>query len=206
MPDHLTDALGQLTRARDQLIAASQIAAGAGSWEAALSLMKLAERADQLRADVPASGDGGRSKGDRAAAHGANGHAEAPRLSDRESYPKFVVREDSLVKRGLQRDRRRVYEHSVPRERYEATVEHLAGMAARGQGKHRPFTLEHVQDDLDHPRYVTYVVASFLLKTGLIKRVRKGSYDFSGPETFAADAADLWCRLESSVLTQVPRG
>jgi hypothetical protein len=194
-----------LTQARDLLLTESQHAASHGDWGTAKTLMELAERADRLREEVsgPAGLGGPTPKQEGTQPASISGELSAsPQLPLRQGYPKYLVRDDSLIKRGLQRDRRAVYEHAVPQERYEQILDRLGQLAsAFAHGKQRPFSIEQIQHGLDCPRYMTYVVVSMLLRHGLLLRARKGSYTFAAPAAFAATAAALWDQLKGADFT-----
>jgi hypothetical protein len=165
--------------------------------------MALAERVDQLRGDVAAP------EGEKLLASPEAGFGPATAIDlggvlirrppARSSYPRFWVRDDVLVKQGLQRGGVETYEHAVPRERYEQILERLTDLADdAGRARHRPFNIEKLQHELDCPRYMTYVVVSFLLQEGLLIRARKGSYTFASRSDFASNAASLWDKLKGA--------
>jgi hypothetical protein len=227
MPDplaRLTEAVQGLEKARDVLLASSQQAGGQRDWALARKLMDLAERADALREEAKAvAGGGGKSEAAPEVPREAAGsplHKRCPRCGyaevwqrartcekcgydyraeKRGGFPKFGVRGGMLVKKGLQRDGRSVYEHAVPQDKFEKLVARLGTLAAGRDGhRQKEFTVDDVQRGLDCPKYMTYVAVSLLLREGLLIRARKGAYLFAAPGDFASEAAGLWGRLQNA--------
>jgi hypothetical protein len=198
----LPEVVSLLTRALDQLLGESQQAASEGNWKRAKVLMELAERTDRLREEVTANAGEGQTMTrladvEQETANDTEPDRLVPQTPKRSVYPKYRVRDDILIKQGLQRSGREVYEHSVTRERFDEIVARLANMAALpAQRKPRLFSIEDVQKELDCPRYMTYVVVSLLTSTGLVVRARKGSYRFSDPVNFRSAVNALWERLK----------
>lgn len=197
----LSEAVTSLAKIRNQLRSASQHAASGGDWGKAKLMMDLAERADGLREELsvhvtenpqPMATEATELPGEVDIAQ-ESAKAEPPA---RGKYPRYWVGGGALTKQGLQRDGRDTYEHAVPRERFDEIAGHLADMAAAARIKQRQFTIDQVQQLLDCPRYMTYVVVSLLVSAGLVVRARKGSYRFSDPDTFRLAVKDLWDRLE----------
>ncbi len=196
----LNEALRRLEQARDFLVRSSQEASGGREWARARRLVDLAEYTDRLRAEVEAlRSDGDASDASEALSEGMPPRGErlaVPAGSGKArpaGYPRFWVRDDVLVKQGLQRDGRNVYEHAVPRERFENILERLAKLAHQ---RTKEFSIDDVQQALDCPVYMTYVVVSLLVREGLVRRARKGAYGFPAPDEFPAQAAGLWPKLQ----------
>ncbi len=198
MSSPLTEAVAFLTRARDLLLGQSQSAGGQGNWATAKSLIDLAERADRLREEIPAlrmSREGHRPKEESEQESTAAEDGATDQTTAQNGYPKYFVRGNNLVKRGLQRSGQDVYEHAVPQDWYEQIFDRLVQMT-KAPGKQHPFSIDQVQKGMDCPRYMTYVVVSLLLRVGLIVRARKGSYTFAQPTRFAGQAGALWEQLK----------
>jgi hypothetical protein len=211
-----------LQKVRDALLAGSQQAGGQGDWALARKLIDLAERADALRQETMALA-GGAGKAEAAPETPGEaarrpmpqrcpgcGYAEvSPRArtcakcghdfggEKRGGFPRFSVRGGMLVKKGLQRDGRSVYEHAVPQDKFDQILARLAALAA-GRDEHRQkgFTVDDVQRGLDCPKYMTYVVVSLMLREGLLVRPRKGAYLFAAPGEFSSEAGGLWGDLQ----------
>jgi hypothetical protein len=201
MPDSLAEAVEFLERARDCLVRQSQQIAAEGDWTSVKRLIDLAERTDGLHQEIRAMTASGHTEKTRRAFTLLATPEESQTLLEpwsprkAEEYPKYRVRDGVLVKQGLQRDGKHVYEHAVPHERFTEIVSAVAAKATRG-GKQKPFTIDQVQEELDCPRYMTYVVVSLLVRQGLLVRARKGSYTLAAPSTLGFDAANLWKQLQ----------
>lgn len=200
--NRLAEIAVSLATARDGLLAAIADAAGEEDWSAPVRLVELAQHTDTVRKGVLAL-TGGRALGSARAANGS-GNAQgklATKTPRSATYPRFLVRDGLLVKQGLQRNGRDVYEHGVPRKQLDQILESVGGMAQGRKGtRHEPFSMEAVQDKLDErgglPRYMTYVVMSFLRERGLLDRLRKGAYVFTDSARFATAAGQLWQDLQ----------
>jgi hypothetical protein len=205
MGDSLADIVRNLRSARDQLLSESQQAAGQGNWARAKTFMELAERTDQLHQAILAQKFDRAQESENALEplHAPeNGEEEAAQpLASRNRYPRYLVREDVLVKQGLKRDGHDVYEHAVPHERYDDIIERLGSMASSvPQGRQRTFSIEQVQQELDCPRYMTYVVVSLLLREKHLISSRKGCYTFAAATSIRNAAAELWERLKGATI------
>lgn len=196
MGGFMNDVVGSLNRVRDLLLQESQQAASQGDWELAKKRMGQAQRADQLRDEIA-----GHSKEGPLELPGALESPEIPRGQlhvGRTGYPKYLIQDGSLIKRGLQRAGGE-YEHAVPHERFLEIRQKLSDKASEClRGRPRPFTIEQIQRDLNCPRYMTYVVVSWLLHGGLLASERKGSYRFSAPAAFADQIDALWNQLKGA--------
>ena len=187
----LNEADKSLGRVRDLLLAASQQAANRGEWDKAKDMMAWAERSDQLRAEIAGGGhathtDEGREKELEPVAAGDGTESEDAR------YPRYFLRDGSLVKQGQQRASGGVYEHMVPRDRYDQILEPLIATA---RSKKRTFSISYIQKSLDCPLYMIYAVVAMLVRQGLLYRARKGAYAFKAAETFEKDAVNIWDTL-----------
>ena len=213
----LTEAAQGLEKARDALLAGSQQAGSQRDWGLARRLVELAERADSLREEIksltgtstpqatqepPGESEPLRKRCPQCGAQD-NWHRARTCLKcgydfgarKRAGFPRFVVRNGLLVKVALQRDRRNVYEHTVPQDKFDKILARLVAMASAQSEAGEEFTVDDVQTGLDCPKYMTYVVVSLLLQKDLFVRGRKGLYRFSEPEDFPTAVAGLWSRL-----------
>jgi hypothetical protein len=119
-------------------------------------------------------------------------------LKNHEDFPKFWVRGNALVKQGLQRNKQDVYEHTVPKEKFDEIVRHLQTMASYRENKRqKEFKTDEVQEGVNCPPYMTYVVISLLHRQGLLDKARKGAYLFAAPESFFSDVDRLWRELQT---------
>jgi hypothetical protein len=194
MPNELEPRFGDagrgLEKTRDLLLAASQRAGGRGDWGLARRLVDLAERADTLRREIQ------ELAGTRPPEPAPQAPREepTPRAKKHGSYPKFSIRGGVLVKAGLGRDKRTIYEHTVPRDKYDQILARLAAMAG-GDYSRGEFAIDEVHNEVDCPVYMTYAMVSLLQQEGLLSRERKGAYRFVAPEQFASRASGIWERL-----------
>jgi hypothetical protein len=197
----LGEASSALSLARDRLLTASQQAGSDGDWENGRRLFELARRADELARAVLLQPNCDKVSEcvvespkpllalDTRRTHG--------RPESGDDYPRYLTKDDYLIKRGLQRGGADVYEHAVPRAKFDEILGALTQLATGpATGRKGSFDINRIQKRLACPQYMTYVVVSLLLKEGLLIRFRKGSYTFADPATFAANATNLWDQLK----------
>jgi hypothetical protein len=207
----LAEAGVALATARDLLLGASQKAGGRHDWAQVRKLVDLAERAGTLLGEVQALEEG--SEGPEPATPPTRMCAGCRRMLDsqtsvcpyceydlvankRPDYPRFFRRGGCLVREGLKRDGRDVYDHSVPRDVFNQILERLKGIAAARAGRGaRSFPIADVGKGLRVPGYRVYAVVSYLLSKGLLLHARKGAYLFADPAGFAEEATKLWDSL-----------
>jgi len=104
------------------------------------------------------------------------------RRSPKAGYPKFLVRNGTLVRLGWSKRKKTEYAHKVPRVAFDCVVEVCAGLARSSRG---PFPAEevirlanaHGQDPI--PAYQVYVVIGLLRQEGCIEQVGREGYKFS---------------------------
>jgi len=104
-------------------------------------------------------------------------------------YPRYYVRGDAIVKRGLARDRRSEYEHVVPKADFEKILTQLKLLAPSG------FTSEQLHSKLEIPAYRTYLVLSLLRKLELLEVPRRGNYCFRSPDAVSGANDIVWHRV-----------
>jgi hypothetical protein len=88
-------------------------------------------------------------------------------------YPKYVIRNSSLIRIGLSRDRRSEYEHVVGIDELRKITERLAHFLSVEQ-----FVVNEVQEGLEVPIYQTYLVTTLLRELGILELIRRGVYRF----------------------------
>ncbi len=96
-------------------------------------------------------------------------------------YPKFEVRNNTLVRIGWSKKQKQQYEHKVPRDAFDRTVKALAQLAETGGG---PFTAETIIKHTSNsngavPSYQAYVVIGLLRDRGYIEQVGRDGYVIS---------------------------
>lgn len=92
-------------------------------------------------------------------------------------YPKYVIRNTSLIRIGLSRDRRAEYEHVVGTDELRKITERLKDFLTVDQ-----FVVNEVQEGLDVPVYQTYLVTTLLRELGVLELIRRGVYRFADAE------------------------
>jgi hypothetical protein len=198
-----SDVIRALEKARGALLQASQQAAQRGRWPFARKLVELAERVDGIRVEAETQGPASNHRQAQMFALVAPSLAsldavQAERARKHAEYPIYIVNDGMLVKRGLQRDGLNFYEHAVPREACSAIIRQIQAKTHETDGKARPFTIDDLQHDLTCPRYMTYVVASLLLRHGLMTRTGKGKYIVESPATLVEDVTKLLEEIQRS--------
>jgi hypothetical protein len=189
----------RFTELRDELLAASHEFAKSENrdWERAERLFAASKRVDELCRSVltPVSDHGiERVSVSHADVNGAEtAHSADSRLrkKSKRDYPQYTVRSGTLTKIGLTRNRRDVYEHTVPRAEFEAVIQRLGELAGR---KH--FKADDIIDKVSCPSYQAYIVISFLKERGLLVIPRRGMYAFTRPKNFLNEAGTIWDSLE----------
>jgi hypothetical protein len=182
---------------RDELLVASQEFAKSQNhdWGQAERLFAASKKVDELCLSVltpaidHATEEVWVSPVNRAdTAHSAD---RKSRKKSKKDYPQYTVRSDALIKLGLSRNRRHVYEHTVPRAEFNAVIQRLGQLAGR---KH--FSAEDVIGQVSSPSYQVYIVISVLKDRGLLAVPRRGMYAFTRPKNFLSEAGALWDSLE----------
>lgn len=199
LKDRRDEAARALEKVRDLLLAGSQEAGIQRDWPLARRLVELAERTDQLHKEVcdVVTGIFPISTAHHESAAVPEEKLPLPPSPTGDTYPRFWVRGGMLVKQGLQRSGKDVYEHAVPRDQFDQILGRLQEIASRRS--RREFSVDSIHRDLpDLPKYMLYVVMSLLTKEHLLERARKGAYLLTRPESLAQEAIDLWDKLQKN--------
>lgn len=118
------------------------------------------------------------------------------RKSSRLRYPKFEVKNETLIRIGWSKKERSEYTHKTPRAAFDRTVKAMAALAQSGAG---PFMAEQIIEQLSQleseaiPSYQVYVVIGMLRKRGHIKQVGREGYNI--PTDITAKAENEWTEL-----------
>jgi hypothetical protein len=184
---------------RDELLAASHEFAKSEhhDWEQAERLFVASKKVDELCRSVLTRISEQPTEGSEASQSGVNGAGMRPssgpksRKKSKKDYPQYKVRSDALIKIGLSRNRRDVYEHTVPRGEFDAVVQRLGELSGR---KH--FSADEVITKVSSPSYQAYIVISLLKDRGVLTAPRRGIYAFRHPKDFLHEARALWESLE----------
>lgn len=95
-------------------------------------------------------------------------------------YPKFEIKNDTLVRIGWSKKEKREYTHKVSKRLFYETVEAMGRLAQGGTG---PFMAEKIIEQVNNaepetiPSYQIYVVIGFLRKLNCIKQIGREGYD-----------------------------
>lgn len=112
----------------------------------------------------------------------------------KEDYPKYLRRGNSIVKVGLSRDKKSVYEHIVPAAEYRRAMELVANTGAKG----KEFTADELLKRFDGPSYHLYVVLALLRKKNAIVVLHRGIYKL-GNDSINAAIESIWKSLPEEV-------
>jgi len=194
--DKLSEITNRAIQLRDLLLEAATTAGMAGDmWGKAESLLGLAKNADALRESISAISGTSVDNGKLISLNLVPSQSppnSRPR-KNKDDFPKYAVRGDSLIKTGLGRDRRTEYEHIVSQSDFNKILQRLASLV----GVKTRFTAEIIQDGLDCPIYQTYIVLAVLRERGFIVSERRGQYAFKSAKTFISDVSVLWNELST---------
>jgi hypothetical protein len=188
------------TELRDELLAASHEFAKSENhdWAKAERFFAASKKVDELSRSVltPIAGSSTEHVNiSRADVNGAEATAAVgkSKKKSKKDYPKYSVRSGALIKKGLTRNRRDVYEHTVPRGEFDSVIQRLGELAGR---KH--FSADDVIDKVLCPSYQAYIVISLLKDRGLLAVPRRGMYAFTRPRNFLNEAGAIWTSLEEN--------
>lgn len=118
----------------------------------------------------------------------------------RTNYPKYEVRNDSLIKIGWSKKQRREYSHKVTSNVFDLTIETMNTLAKNGAG---PFTAEQIIDKVNDivveviPAYQVYVVIAMLRKENCIKQLGREGYNI--PIDVNEKAQEAWKKLSNNI-------
>jgi hypothetical protein len=186
------------TELRDELLAASHEFAKSENhdWAKAERFFAASKKVDELCRSVLTPTTASVTEQVNVSRPDVNG-AETTRADgkskkkSKKDYPKYSVRSGALIKTGLTRNRRDVYEHTVPHGEFDSVIQRLGELAGR---KH--FSADDVIDKVPCPSYQAYIVISLLKDRGLIAVPRRGMYAFTRPKNFPSQAGAIWNSLE----------
>lgn len=113
-------------------------------------------------------------------------------------YPKFKVKNETLIRIGWSRKQRREYTHKAPRFVFEQTVKAMTALSQSGAG---PFLAENILEQANSneseaiPSYQIYVVIGLLKQTNCIKQVGRDGYII--PQDLVKKAEEKWVELSN---------
>lgn len=113
-------------------------------------------------------------------------------------YPKFKVKNETLIRIGWSRKQRREYTHKAPRLVFEQTVKAMTALSQSGAG---PFLAENIIEQANSnesdaiPSYQIYVVIGLLKQTNCIKQIGRDGYYI--PTELVEKAEEKWIELSN---------
>jgi len=122
----------------------------------------------------------------------------ATKRQGRGKYPKYEVKNDTLVRIGWSKKEKREYTHKVSQRVFYETVEVMGRLAQGGAG---PFMAEKIIEQANNaksetiPSYQVYVVLGLLRQTNCIKQVGREGYDI--PPKLMEKAEGKWSELSN---------
>jgi len=116
--------------------------------------------------------------------------------TSRRNYPKFIQRENELVKIGWSKGRKREYEHRAPCRILQPLIDALAKAGSRG----KRFSTDQLlplseADGATVPDYQVYAMFGWLKHAGLIKQHGRGSYSLQNAGQLLETVQQAWSAL-----------
>lgn len=202
--DSVQNACESLTKIQDMLFESARNSVKfdeATAWQDAEVLFQFAKEADGFRRRLVNLLNGGHATSPAESAKsplgGRGQNQTTARTEDgaqrkkKTDYPKYRIRDNCLVKIGLQRDRRSEYQHIVQK----AAVDKIVSVIIKHLGKTKHFNPDTILAELNLPAYQTYVVLAMLRQMGLLKNPRRGLYTVTDVGDFDAAASIVWNKL-----------
>ena len=112
-------------------------------------------------------------------------------------YPRFVRRDDSLVKIGWSKKEREEYEHKAPLRVAEALAHAIDGRSQNGRRftSEDLFPLRDLQEDSEFPGYQGYVALAWFKAAGLVEQHGRSGYTAPHTESLGNAVRAAWSRL-----------
>jgi hypothetical protein len=183
--------IGILSKAESDLREVIVEAAQEGDYRSVDMARTAAVNVNNIKVRIKNPSSKGQAKGVSGVAH--RKRKGLSRKGGKSGYPKFDVKNDTLIRMGWSRKERSKYTHKTPRVVFDRTVEAMAALA-RSEGG--PFMAEQIIEQVNHmesetvPSYQVYVVIGLLRKRECIKQVGREGYDI--PTDVAAKAEKEW--------------
>jgi hypothetical protein len=158
------------------------LGASEGNWEKKKLILDMAQRSDTLAKEmVRVFGDESKSESDM------------PDFSFEgmeEPKDKFLVRGRKMIHVG--HGRKGEYEHSIPKDRFDTIMYVLSNGLCNNVG----FTSDELKDECSSmPAYHPHFVLKLLQVMNHVKRTGQGRYEFTFPERFKKEAANIWHKV-----------
>jgi hypothetical protein len=122
------------------------------------------------------------------------GSSRAPK-SPRRSYPKFIRRENELIKIGWSKGEKREYEHKAPFRVLQPLIDALAKAGTRGKRFSIDQLLPLSEADGTVPDYQVYAMFGWLKHAGLIRQHGRGSYSLQNAAQLFETVQQAWSAL-----------
>lgn len=160
---------------------------------AAVGVREVLERVSQGKGSVKA-----KHKREEVEKEGRRRKLAKRKKRKRSGYPKFEIRNGSLIKVGWSKKQGTEYSHKVPMTVFDETVKAMSALSASEAG---PFPAEAViervnrtQDEIV-PAYQVYVTIAFLREKNCVGQVGREGYTI--PLDLKQKAKNVWARLEA---------
>jgi hypothetical protein len=113
----------------------------------------------------------------------------------KDKFPKYTVRNGSLIRIGWSKKHKSEYEHKAPQAAFDATINAMAELAQTGSG---PITAERIIERVNTlaggtPSYQVYVVIGLLRKQGCVEQVGRDGYMI--PSDLLQQGSQIWKQL-----------
>jgi hypothetical protein len=177
--------LDSLNAAKGKLVEFSSLAAETDNWAEAQTAIEWAKKLDAMVTAL--------SGKDVIGSLGSETLRPVARQNsvDGQSFPRFYVEDNRLVKIGAKRDKEGTYEHRVTHANYDLVVQQLCKIA----GFSNEFETQKLIDHCDIPKHEPGIVLAVLEKQGLLANVRRGKWEFLAAASFSAQVQDIWDRI-----------
>jgi len=183
--------LGILTKCESDLQEVIVEAAKEGDYRSVDMAKTAAVNVSNVKARIKNPSSKPQAKGVSVVSH--RKRKSSSRKGGKSRYPKFNVKNDTLIRIGWSKKQKREYTHKAPKFVFEGTVKAMAALAQNGAG---PFTAEEIIEQVNHmesemiPSYQVYVVIGFLRARKCIVQVGREGYNI--PVDVCGKAEDVW--------------
>jgi len=173
--ENLRDAAHRTETVRDSLLKIGQGEMTSGDADLAFieKLFSVIKQVEVLRRDIDSLGEFEPNR----VFHQSKAPRETRHRVSKEGYPKYSLRDGSIVRTGIGQDELE-YEHVVKRRDFETIIDEI-NKYANSDG----FSVDEVLKGLKLPSYLTYLVFSLLKeKLGKLASPKRGRYHFITPQ------------------------
>lgn len=128
-------------------------------------------------------------------------HFTSKRKGQKSAYPKFEVRNGTLIRVGWSKKNRREYTHKAPKTVFEQTIK---AMASLGQTRNGTVMAEQIIEQLEStssehiPSYQVYTVLGLLRDRDCIQKI--GNEGYRWPEQLEDNARKVWAEFSDGGL------